>query len=89
MPGIRKIFTHAEFLPKSPRALKTEFLVRCVNFGYVLMSATRFILEFATLSRVIEMSKRLRSKEFLALADLLWQGDAKVLYQNPDNWIIM
>jgi hypothetical protein len=34
------------------------------------------------------MSKRLRSKEFLALADLLWQGGAKVLYQNPDNWII-
>ena len=37
---------------------------------------------------MIKMSKRLPSKEFLALADLLWQGDAKVLYQNPDNWII-
>jgi hypothetical protein len=34
------------------------------------------------------MSKRLSKKEFLALADLFWQGDAKVKYQNPDNWII-
>lgn len=62
--------------------------VECVSFGYVLMSATRFILEFTILTRMINMSKRLPSKEFLALADLLWQGDAKVLYQNPDNWII-
>lgn len=35
------------------------------------------------------MSKRLSRKEFFALADLLWQGDAKVKYQNPDNWIIV
>lgn len=63
--------------------------VGCVSFGYVLMSATRFILEFTILKRMINMSKRLPSKEFLALADLLWQGDAKVLYQNPDNWIII
>ena len=62
--------------------------MECVSFGYVLMSATRFILEFTILTRMINMSKRLPSKEFLALADLLWQGDAKVLYQNPDNWII-
>jgi hypothetical protein len=34
------------------------------------------------------MSKRLPSKEFLALADILWQGAVKVKYQNPDNWII-
>jgi hypothetical protein len=34
------------------------------------------------------MSKRLSSKEFLALADILWQGDVIVKYQNPDNWIV-
>ena len=62
--------------------------MKCVSIGYVLMSATRFILESVILTRMINMSKRLPSKEFLALADLLWQGDAKVLYQNPDNWII-
>jgi hypothetical protein len=53
------------------------------------MLATRFILGFAVLILTINMSKRLSSKEFLALADLLWQGDAKVRYQNPDNWTIM
>ena len=62
--------------------------MECVSIGYVLMSATRFILEFKDLTSLIKMGKRLPSKEFLALADLLWQGDAKVLYQNPDNWII-
>jgi len=62
--------------------------VERVSIGYVLMSATRFILEFMDLTSLIKMNKRLPSKEFLALADLLWQGDAKVLYQNPDNWII-
>jgi hypothetical protein len=39
--------------------------------------------------RMISMSKRLSRKEFLVLADLFWQGDAKVRYQNPDNWIIV
>lgn len=34
------------------------------------------------------MSKRLSSREFLELADILWQGGAKVRYMNPDNWII-
>jgi hypothetical protein len=34
------------------------------------------------------MNKRLPRKEFLALAEMLWQGDAKVKYQNPDAWII-
>ena len=62
--------------------------MECVSFRYVLTSATRFILEFAILTGMINMSKRLPSKEFLALADLLWQGDAKVLFQNPDNWVI-
>jgi hypothetical protein len=52
------------------------------------MSATRFISGFAILTLMINMSKRLPSKEFLALADLLWQGNAKVRYQSPDNWIM-
>ena len=34
------------------------------------------------------MSKRLTSKEFLELADILWQGKVKVKYQNPDSWAI-
>ncbi len=59
-----------------------------ICFGNVLRSATRFILRFAISNNVISMSKRLPSKEFLALADILWQGDVKVKYQNPDNWII-
>ena len=62
--------------------------MECVGIGYVLTCATRFILEFSIFKKMINMSKRLPSKEFLALADLLWQGDAKVTYQNPDNWII-
>jgi hypothetical protein len=37
---------------------------------------------------MIRMSKSLPRKEFLALAEILWQGDAKVKYQNPDAWII-
>ncbi len=53
-----------------------------------MRSATRFILRFAISNNVISMSKRLPSKEFLALADILWQGAVKVKYQNPDNWII-
>jgi hypothetical protein len=37
------------------------------------------------------MNKRMRlsSKDFLALADILWKGTAKVRYQNPDAWIII
>jgi hypothetical protein len=37
------------------------------------------------------MNKRIRlsSKDFLALADILWEGTAKVRYQNPDAWIII
>lgn len=33
------------------------------------------------------MSKRLSSKEFLELADALWQGNCKVKYENPDAWM--
>jgi len=42
-------------------------------------------------SQCLEMNKRMRlsSKDFLALADILWEGTAKVRYQNPDAWIIM
>jgi hypothetical protein len=53
------------------------------------MSATRFISGFEILTLMIDMRKRLPSKEFLALADILWQGNAKVRFQNPDNWIII
>jgi hypothetical protein len=60
-----------------------------VSFRYVLVSAARFISRFAILTWMICMSKRLPSKEFLALVDMLWQGGAKVKYQNPDNWIII
>lgn len=63
--------------------------VGCVSFRYVLASATRFILIFEFLRFMISMRKRLPSKEFLALADILWQGNAKVRFQNPDNWIII
>jgi hypothetical protein len=37
---------------------------------------------------LIRMSKRLPRKEFLALAEMLWQSDAKVRYQNPDARIM-
>ena len=42
-------------------------------------------------SQCLEMNKRIRlsSKDFLALADILWEGTAKVRYQNPDAWIII
>jgi hypothetical protein len=32
--------------------------------------------------------KRLSSKDFLALADTMWNGNtsAKVKYKNPDGW---
>lgn len=33
------------------------------------------------------MNKRLSSKDFLTLAEALWEGNAKVKYQNPDAWI--
>jgi len=33
------------------------------------------------------MPKRLSSKDFLALAELLLEGGVKVKYQNPDAWI--
>lgn len=36
----------------------------------------------------MDKKKRLSSKDFLALADLLWKGTAFVRYQNPDSWII-
>jgi len=32
---------------------------------------------------------RLSSKDFLALADILWKGNAIVRYQNPDAWIVI
>jgi hypothetical protein len=32
--------------------------------------------------------KRLPSRDFLALADIIWSGTVKVRYQNPDAWII-
>jgi hypothetical protein len=37
------------------------------------------------------MNKRLRlsSKDFLALADILWKGNTTVRYQNPDAWIVV
>jgi hypothetical protein len=53
------------------------------------VSATRFILISEVLRFMVNMRKRLPSKEFLALADILWQGNAKVRFQNPDNWIII
>jgi hypothetical protein len=53
------------------------------------METTWLILRFAILLGLIDMSKRLSSREFLELADILWQGDVKVKYQNPDNWTIV
>jgi hypothetical protein len=32
--------------------------------------------------------KRMSSKDFCALADILWKGNAFVRYQNPDGWIV-
>jgi hypothetical protein len=32
--------------------------------------------------------RRLSSHDFLALADIIWNGAVKVRYQNPDAWII-
>lgn len=60
-----------------------------IHFGHVLSDATWLILRFAIPLGLIDMSKRLSSREFLELADILWQGDAKVKYQNPDNWTIV
>lgn len=54
----------------------------------VFKSATRLILGFVILNILINLSKRLSSQEFLELADILWQGNATVRYQNPDNWTI-
>lgn len=33
------------------------------------------------------MNKRLSSKDFLTLAETIWEGNVKVKYQNPDAWI--
>lgn len=30
--------------------------------------------------------KKLSSNDFLAVADIIWSGAAKVRYQNPDAW---
>jgi hypothetical protein len=32
---------------------------------------------------------RLSSRDFLDLADIIWNGAVKVRYQNPDAWIIV
>jgi hypothetical protein len=63
--------------------------LRHIHYGHVLMETTWLILRFAILLGLIDMSKRLSSREFLELADILWQGDVKVKYQNPDNWTIV
>lgn len=60
-----------------------------IQCGHVLTETTWLILRFAILLSLIDMSKRLSSREFLELADILWQGDVKVKYQNPDNWTIV
>jgi hypothetical protein len=36
----------------------------------------------------MDRSKRLSSKDFRALANILWKGIAFVKYQNPDAWIV-
>ena len=36
---------------------------------------------------VEEVSKRLSSRDFLRLADALWERGVKVEYKNPDAWI--
>jgi hypothetical protein len=35
------------------------------------------------------MSKRMSGKDFLKIADILWEGTAPVEYKNPDAWIIV
>ncbi|MGA2768559.1 MAG: hypothetical protein ABSF24_09640 [Candidatus Bathyarchaeia archaeon] len=30
--------------------------------------------------------KKLPSKDFLELYDLIWEGTAPIKYQNPENW---
>jgi len=52
------------------------------------LPAVWIILGFAILVDLIDMTKRLSSREFLELADILWKGDLKIKYQNPDNWIV-
>lgn len=37
--------------------------------------------------KCLEMNrKKLSSNDFLAVADIIWNGAAKVRYQNPDAW---
>ena len=59
-----------------------------VSSRHVLLPAVWIILGFAILVDLIDMTKRLSSREFLELADILWKGDLKIKYQNPDNWIV-
>jgi hypothetical protein len=66
----------------------TRAVIAYICFGHASASATQFISRFGIPNSVIGMSRRLQSKEFLALADILWQGSVKVKYQNPDNWIV-
>lgn len=35
------------------------------------------------------MSKRMSGKDFMKIADILWQDTARVRYKNPDAWIVV
>jgi hypothetical protein len=62
-----------------------------VGFRYVCSLEVSLILLYTNrVSQCLEMNrKRLSSRDFLALADIIWNGAAKVRYKNPDAWIIL
>jgi hypothetical protein len=38
------------------------------------------------INSLLNGKKRLSSKDFLGLQDLIWKGTAPVKYQDPDRW---
>ena len=50
---------------------------------------TSFILSFEMLlNGLIDMRRRMSSKDFLKFFDCIWEAGPTVRYQNPDKWSI-
>lgn len=62
-----------------------------VDNRHIRAIANRFIFRFAVSvpwREAMFRRRRMSSKDFCALADILWKGNAFVRYQNPDGWIV-
>jgi len=67
---------------------KNSTYIRIQNFAYIEIcdSTVEGEVNLAHPKTVSPKKKRLSSKDFLELYDLIWKGTAPVKYENPDRW---